>query len=627
MFRQEERGGQMSSQFALRVAVLGGVALVAFAAIFFRLWYLEVLSSEAYLKEANANRVREFKIQAPRGEIVDRNGKVLVENRSALTLQVRPDKLPDNVPERNRQLRRLAEVANMRIEKVRKEIKTQTAALPASPVSLQRDVKDELAYYVRERQDKFPGVTVQEVFVRKYPQGALAAHLLGYVNEVNEDQLKEPIYDELDPGDRIGVGGLEQQYDNELRGRAGAVRTQVDAFGEPKGNPLSTVNPQAGNSLKLTLDKEVQQAGEQALAGQSLPGAFVAMNVNDGSIVGMGSYPTYEPSVFTPPADPQEIEAIYDEDLDAPAFNRATQGAYPTGSTFKLVTALAALEAGELTTSETIYDDGAYTVGTQTFKNAGDAVFGSLQLQRALQVSSDVFFYTLGARLDEAGQGAQQEWAEKLGIGSSTGIDLPVEEDGTLPSPEWRNQLFEDELTDRPWSVGDAINLSVGQGDLQATPLQLATAYATLANGGSVVRPHLADQVLDADGRPISETDPEPKRQIEIDPAYRQVIMDGLRDAAMVEGGTSAAVFSGFPVEIAGKTGTAETSSGIDQSWYAAMAPYDNPQYVVVATFEGGGFGAETAAPAVRDILVPLLNLEGENIEPVDPTVETTIDE
>jgi len=343
----------------------------------------------------------------------------------------------------------------------------------------------------------------------------------------------------------------------------------------------------------------------------------------------MGSYPTYDPAIFTPPAAEADIKAAFSDLYQQPAFNRAVQGAYPTGSTFKLITALASLEEGTLTPTESIYDSGTFSLGAGDIPrhNAGGAAYGTLQLQRALQVSSDVFFYILGQRSEEQGKEAIQTWGARLGIGSPTGIDLPTEEDGTLPTPEWRNQLFDDGLTDRPWSVGDAVNLAVGQGDLQATPLQLATAYATLANGGDVVRPHLADHVEDDLGRPVSEFNPEPKRQIDIDPAYRQVILDGLRDAAMVSPGTSADIFSGFPIDIAGKTGTAETSSGIDQSWYAAIAPYDNPRYVVVFTFEGGGFGADNAAPAARETLLPLLNLDESDVDPVESSVTAVPDQ
>ena len=292
MFRDDNDQRPMNSQFAVRVAVLGTVALVAFAAIFFRLWYLEVLSSDAYLKEANTNRVRETKIQAPRGVIMDRNDEVLVDNTTALALQVRPEKLFRNKQDRNKELRKVARVAEIAFPKVKREIREQTEALPASPATLAQNVEQDLVRFLRERQDEFPGVTAQEIYVRGYPDETLAAHILGYVNEISEDQLKEPIYEGLESGDRVGVGGLEQQYDSWLRGRDGAIRTQVDAFGSPQGRALSEVTPEAGQNLVLTLDEKIQQAGEEALAGRGLPGAFVAMDINDGSIIGMGSYPT-----------------------------------------------------------------------------------------------------------------------------------------------------------------------------------------------------------------------------------------------------------------------------------------------------------------------------------------------
>lgn len=620
MFRTDDSQGPTGSQFTVRVAVLSGIALVAFAVIFFRLWYLEVLSGEAYLREANANRVREIKIPAPRGKILDTNGQTLVDNRGALSLQVRPSQLPSVNEERNRQLKGLAEVTGMGFEKIKREIREQTAVLPASPVTLQRDVDRELVLFLRERQDQFPGTTVEEVFVRNYPDSTMAAHILGYVSEIDEERLEEPIYRDLEAGDRVGIGGLEQQYDSILRGRDGAVRVQVDAMGEPRGRELSGVEPEAGQNLVLSLDQKVQRAGEEALAGRGLPAGFVAMDVQTGAILGMGSFPTFDPSVFTTPADPDEIAAVFSDELEVPGFNRVTQGAYPTGSTFKLITAVAALQEGLLTTTETIVDGGVYTAGTQEFRNAGDAVYGPLQLQRALQLSSDVFFYTLGARADPGE--AVQKWATQFGFGSATGIDLPVEEDGTVPTPEWRNDLFDEGLTDRPWSVGDSIQLAIGQGDLQATPLQLATAYATFANGGEVVRPHLAEAVEDEFGRTVSTFEPEPRRQIDIDPAYRTTIMDGLRDAAMAESGTSFGVFGNFPIDIAGKTGTAETALGIDQSWYAAVAPYDNPQVAVVVTVERGGFGSDSAAPVAHDILSAYFGLNPNKLAPPETTTD-----
>jgi penicillin-binding protein 2 len=309
-----------------------------------------------------------------------------------------------------------------------------------------------------------------------------------------------------------------------------------------------------------------------------------------------------------------ESQSIYGDPDDeastgAPAFNRAIAGGYPTGSTFKPITALAALDAGELTPSEVIVDDGAYALGDgNVLHNAGDAVFGPVQLRSALQVSSDVFFYTLGGRLAEDISDDDdewiQDWAHDLGLGGTTGIDLPGEAPGLVPSPEWRNDLYKEGNTDRPWSYGDNVNLSVGQGDLQADPLQMAVAYATIGNGGTVVTPHLGMKAEDPAGRTIQEIEPPLRREVDIDPEWRSAIMDGLTGAAMDPGGTSYPVFGapGFPVDVAGKTGTAETTQG-DQSWYVALAPADDPKVVVAFTFERGGFGADTAAPAARALL------------------------
>jgi penicillin-binding protein 2 len=256
-------------------------------------------------------------------------------------------------------------------------------------------------------------------------------------------------------------------------------------------------------------------------------------------------------------------------------------------------------------------DGGSFTSGGITFQNAGGAAYGALQLPEALQVSSDVFFYQLGARANSSGDGlAIQDWAGRLGFGSPTGVDIPGELGGLVPTPEWRNELYRAGDTDRPWSEGDAVNLSVGQGDLQATPLQLATAYATVANGGTVVEPHLGQRIEDPDGRPIQELEFNGTREVDIEPEHREAIMQGLYQAANSSGGTSADVFAGFPIDVAGKTGTAENTDGTDQSWYAALAPYPEPRYVAVATFEDGGFGAETAAPAVREILATLFEVD-----------------
>jgi penicillin-binding protein 2 len=600
-----------TSQFAVRVAVLSGIALAMFSIIFFRLWYLQVLSGDRYLEEAQNNRVREIQVQAPRGEILDRNGDVLVDNRTALALQVQAEELPPEREQRERVLRRVAELAGMELEQVRKEIREQTEELPASPVTLKREVDYPLVYYLQEHQAELPGVSVERVYVRRYEQGTLGAHIFGYVSEVTAEQLEEPRYQDLGPGDLVGQTGLEYEYDHLLRGRNGVTRVQVDATGSPQGRALSSEEAVAGNNLRTTLDSEVQAAGEAALSQfGGLPGAFVAMDVQDGEILGLGSYPTFDPAIFTRPSlSPAVFERLSSEETGAPLSNRAIQGLYPTGSTFKAITAVAGLEEGLITPDEPVDDPGSITVGGIEFKNAGDIAHGTITMNTALQVSSDVYFYKLGLEADDEEGLPIQQWASDLGLGSATGVDLPAEVDGLVPTPQWRNELFEAGDTDRPWSAGDSVNLSVGQGDLQSNPLQMAVAYAAIANGGNVVRPHLAQRVEDPAGRVVQEFDPAARGQVEIQERHRQTILDGLHAAAMEPGGTSYAVFGGFPVEIAGKTGTAER--GLyeeDQSWYVALAPYPDPEIVVAVTIEEGGFGADAAAPAASQILSAYLD-------------------
>jgi penicillin-binding protein 2 len=265
-------------------------------------------------------------------------------------------------------------------------------------------------------------------------------------------------------------------------------------------------------------------------------------------------------------------------------------------------------------------DGGSFALpGGLVLRNAGGAAYGTLALRQALQVSSDVFFYHLGAELNSAGNGQQlQSWSSKLGIGRTTGIDLPGEQPGLLPTRPWRDRLYKKRQTDRPWSIGDNVNLAIGQGDVQANPLQMAVAYAAIANGGYVVKPHLGLRVEDAAGRALQEFRAPSRRRVKIQSQYRQAILDGILAAAEAPGGTSYPVFKGFPIKIAGKTGTAQRNGQNDQSWYVALAPYPNPRYVVAVTIERGGFGAEAAAPAAKMIIGKLFNTSVRNSGPVN---------
>jgi penicillin-binding protein 2 len=626
MFRDERE--RTHAQLNLRVAVLGGMALIMFSIVFFRLWYLQVLSSAKYVKDAQNNQVRSFTVQAPRGEILDRTGQVLVKNRTALSLQVRTIDLPQRPHKRRRELVRLGKLVGLPYSKIRHDIHVQHKQVPASPVTLRRDVPYDLVYYLRENQDRYPGVSVDRVYVRSYTRGTLAAHVLGYVREIDAAELREPRFAGVKPGDQVGQAGVEDSYDSVLRGINGMERVQVDAAGQPTGHVLARRAPKGGDNLKLSLSMPVQEAGESAVSSFGLPGAFVAMNVHNGQILGLGSNPTYDPSVFAKPVlTKAETAAIFGSGSSsnpAPIYDRAIQGLYPTGSTMKPITSVAGLSSGKLTASTVINDTGCFDIGGgHCLRNAGGGAAGALTLVPALQVSDDYFFYQVGEWLNtsDTRNGPLQKWAKALGLGHTTGIDLPGETSGLVPGPPWRNRLYKQHKTDRPWSYGDNVQLATGQGDLEADPLQMATAYSAIGNGGDVVRPHVGLEVTKPNGQVVQEIDPAPQRHVDIAPAYRNDILGGIHEAAQSPGGTSYQVFGGYPVPVAGKTGTAVRypygypGPEVDQSWYVVLAPYPNPKVVVAVTIERGGFGVQAAAPAAQRILTAYFNSHGRHVK------------
>ena len=613
MYLDRDERRTLSPQLALRVAIFGGIALVMFAIVFFRLWYLQVLSGDRYLAQADNNRVRKLTLPAPRGEVVDRDGRTLVDNRAAQVVEIEPGKLPTRQEEKTELYERLSKVLRMDKREIRTTVREQLRELPFSAATVKADVSATVVHYLEEHRRDFPGVRVESRWLREYPHDQLAAHIFGTVGEVTEEQLEQRRYRGVAAGDRVGQSGIEYSYDRFLRGRNGARRVLVDARGETRGE-LSEVDPEQGRRLRLSLDLDVQRVGQQAIASDR--GAFVVMNVRDGKLLALGSSPSFDPNVFSKGIKPSVYEALTSKDNGEPLANRAIQGLYPTGSTFKLITATAALEGGLITPDEPIFDGGRIKVGGVTFRNAGDVSHGPVALRRALTVSSDVYFYRLGLQMNNTGDGhLLQRWAKRYGLGRTTGVDLPAELPGLVPSPEWRNELYKKKQTDRPWGPGDNVNLSVGQGDLWAHPLQMAVAYAAIANGGRIVRPHLGERIEDASGRVLQELRTRPRRRIKISSANRQAILDGLRASASAPGGTSTPVFKGFPIPVAGKTGTAEKGLGrADQSWYVALWPYPAIQSVAVVTFERGGFGAETAAPAARKIIAAERGIEEDKV-------------
>jgi penicillin-binding protein 2 len=631
MYLDNERRPTLTPQLAFRVAIVGGIALAAFAIIFFRLWYLQVLSGDKYVAEAQNNQLRELKVQAPRGEIVDREGRVLVRNRVGYAVKLTPDRLPDDEGERLALYRRLAKLLRMRPRVVERRVESQFEELPFSLATVKQDVRRETFMYIGERREDFPGVEIEPVFLREYPHREIGAHLFGHLGEASKEDLDDPQFEGVEMGDRIGKAGVEQEYDSVLRGQNGATRVKVDALGNLKGR-LKTEETVQGRQLRLALDLDVQRTGQAALAGGTGLGAFAVMDIHNGEVLGLGSNPSFDPNLFAEVVRESDYKALTAEDNGAPLTNRAVAGGYPTGSTFKLITSVAALQSGLITPETVLHDPGSLTVGNVVFQNAGGVAHGSIALRQALTVSSDVFFYQLGRDMDSRGDGnALQRWARRLGLGRETGIDLPEEGPGFVPSKRWRDRqwrkyerckqrtnptplelsLGECGWQDRPWSTGDNVNLSVGQGDLAANPLQMAVAYAAIANGGKVLRPRLGLRIENSAGQAEQNVRAPIARKLDIPAEYRQAILDGIRGAASADGGTSTLVFETFPIEIAGKTGTAEKGAGrADQSWYVALAPWPDPKYVVAATDEAGGFGAETAAPMVRLILAELFNVD-----------------
>lgn len=607
--RPEDIPPRLSGRLNVRIAILTALLIAAIATVLLRLWSLQVLDGQHYRALAQDHGVLDVRVHPPRGEILDRDGRVLVDNHTVMSLEMRPSDLPSDPGERRAELRRLGGLLGLSQGAIRRKV-GETPQYAGYPVVLRQGVDRRLLFYLLENQDRFPGVRVERTYIRDYKDGSLAAHLLGIVGQVTPHQLTRPAYRSLKPGDIIGQAGVEYTYDKYLRGTAGSQRIQVDALGRPRGQ-LGSSPARAGDNLRLTLDTGLQEVGEAGLRNKGLPGAFVAMNVNTGAILAMGSYPTYDPSFYTRPHTKAQYDAFGSRPGD-PLVDRADQGGYPTGSAFKPITATAALE-DHLISPSTIFDDtGSLDIGGITLHNAGGAANGPVDMSTALKVSSDVYFYNLGLHASASGNGGQiQDWAFKYGLGRKPDVDIPDATTGLIPTPAWRNRVFRhhsNPYIDRPWTQGDNVNLAVGQGDVQVTPLQLARAYAALANGGTLVAPHVGGRIVDVHGRTVRAIRPPPQRHLHISPETRNVILGGMHRAADEAGGTSYPVMGTFPIPVAGKTGTAQRDGQQDQSWYGVIAPYNNPQIVVTVTVERGGFGVESAAPIARAILERYFN-------------------
>ena len=617
---------------ALRIAILGAIAVALFCALFFRLWALQVISGDRYLEDARNNQVRTFREPAPRGSIVDRDGEMLVSNTAGTLVQIWPAALTDVPPrERLAMFRRLSKLLTVPLPEIRAAMREHRED-PLTPITVKASVRDEKVNYLLEHQAEFPGVQVTETQLRRYERGDIAAQILGYVAEITRSQLKTRADDGYAPGDRIGQTGVEAAYDRYLRGQPGTGQVRVDALGRVTSARQFSRVPEPGDSIRLTIDADLQEAAENALRfGIALArengewaangGALVAMDPNTGEILALASNPTFDPDVYVGRVAPKDLRRLSDPDSNYPTMNRAVAGLYPPGSTFKPVTALAAMQEGMLGAEELVPCVGQMEIDKQIFRNWNPFANEGMTLRNALAESCDTYFYDVGLRFYRREDSPLQKWALRMGFGQRTGVDVGPEAAGLIPTPAWRRQHFKFEI-DKIWTSGDSVQLAIGQGDALVTPLQMTRFFALIANGGKLVEPHIVSAVEEPANqgtRPVvlRPFEPKPPRDIGIDPAALNVVRDGLYDATHAPYGTSASVFADFPVPVAGKTGTAEkfvTLPGYqglkDQSWWCGYAPADKPELAVCAVIENGGFGGAAGAPAALKVFEKYFNVK-----------------
>ncbi|MBK5224321.1 MAG: penicillin-binding protein 2 [Acidimicrobiia bacterium] len=637
----------------LRLSILGIVAVALFTALFSRLWFLQVMSAPEYEAEAQSNRTRSIVVEGPRGRILDRNGQVLAHNRESVVVTVDRATL-DAADDRDEVLARLvdeltAAEVDTSVDAIEEAIKNWNGD-PFRPIVVADDVNPELYFTLSERASILPGVGVEKTLVRHYPNADLAAHVLGYVGEINDRELAAEADAEkaYQLGDRIGKMGVEQQYEHHLRGTPGQITFEVDSMNRIV-SIRSRVEPKPGNDLWLTIDADLQRITEDSMEEEMLrarsegdfsndfpitapAGAAVVVSPRTGEVHAMASYPTFDPNELVDGVTSLRysqlgVEEVCRRDFYCPLENKAIRGNYPPGSTFKIFTGYAAATSGLRSPGATIQDPGSYTLdpctgGRCTFYNSNNSAHGSVDLPLALTVSSNVYFFGVGeefALRDEIyGDRPIQEVAERFGIGSRTGIPLPNEAPGVLIDPALKAQRHEDNpdvFLEGRWNVGDTVNLAIGQGDISVTPAQLANAYATMGNGGTLRHLNIALKVTDpTSGEVIQSFGPRDVRDLELDQGVRQVITDGLVGVTTRTGqhrGTGAVVFDGFPhaqYPVAGKTGTAQVTGKASSSVFAAWAPAQNPEYAVSVMIEQGGYGSGVAAPITRRILEPLAN-------------------
>ena len=582
---------------------------LAFFLIFIRLWSLQVIKGGDLRRLSENNCIRLRENPADRGMLLDRKGRIVAHNRPSFEVYLIPEDLKAN-PEVITEVGNLLKIPP---EEIQERINTQKRRAPFKPVRIKSDIDwNELANLEFNRV-YLPGLFVDVRPRRAYDYGDLASHLIGYLGEVDENELKQAKETPYRMGALIGKYGVEYRWENDLRGTDGGRQIEVDALGR-EIRPLGIVEPFPGNNLFLTIDLDLQRTAEEAY--QDKNGALVAMDPKTGRILAMVSKPSFEPDIFARNILPEEWKSLV-ENPHHPLQNKGIQGQYPAGSTFKIVTAIAGLESGSITPDTQFICKGAFPYGNRDFRCWKEGGHGAISLHRALVESCDIYFYQVGLKV---GVDLIAHYANEFNLGRVTGISLPHEKPGTVPSSAWKKKRF-----GVPWYSGETLSFSVGQGYLNATPLQLLMLISGVANGGKQYLPQVVERVENIYGKKLKEYPPVELRKANVSEKTLQIVQEALRGAVNDPHGTGwTCALKG--VKVAGKTGTAQVvrlpdnfkkgdmnrmpQKFRDHAWFVAYAPFEDPKIAIAVLVEHGGFGASAAAPIAKKVIEKFLNLE-----------------
>ncbi len=584
---------------------------LVFLVLFLKLSDLQFVKGQYFLDLSKGNRIRSQVIKAPRGLILDNKGNPLVKNVANFQVIVEPFDLPKDKNEKDRLVSSLSQDLGVPFPDILKAIGNTESIESLDPKVIKDNLDQESALRIKIKYKDYPAVAVEAVPSREYLDSDLSS-VLGYIGRISKEDY-EKNKDVYDMNEYIGKSGLELSYENYLRGQNGRTMVEIDATGrvvrtlgsEEQADPKMGEN--IGTSLNIDLEKEMGMALKNALDGShSKSGSVVAINPQNGTILGMVSLPTFDNNLFTKGISAKDYNALVNDPLK-PLFNRSIAGTYPSGSIIKPVIASAALQEGVISTQTTINDTGQIVIPNQynpsityVFKGWKAGGLGPVNVFRALAMSSDIFFYEVGGGYQNfKGLGASrlEKYLRIFGLGSKTGVDLPEEEDGLVPNPDWKKKT-----KNEPWVTGDNYHLAIGQGDLLVTPLQVASYTATIANGGTFYKPRIVQKVTDSNGKVIKEFSSEVIRSGFIDSKNIDIVRQGMRQ--VVTSGTAKSL-QDLPVEVAGKTGTAQygPNNSKEHAWFTAFAPYNNPEIAVAVLVEGGGEGSVAAAPVAKQIL------------------------